>query len=233
MGKSFRFHEAPIVPFSLNFPWKHSSATIPTNLSHLGLVRQIRAVTSGFLQTLFLLLLPHFPNPAVSPFCPPLAPGLTCRSHGKGALLFATHLQDAQHRARSSGWSYREGASWEFAQHIPLWLQLRNQSERPRRPHGASASVLCTFTFCRQALSNQTVKYPSFYKVQWLLLCSQTPLCALVVTCTALGASWKSQNVSTEEGCHRAGRCRRRPEVGTTPAAATPISMKIYRLKHI
>lgn len=55
MGKSFRFHEAPIFPFSLNFSWKHSSAAIPTNLSHLGLVRQIRAVTSGFLQTLFLL----------------------------------------------------------------------------------------------------------------------------------------------------------------------------------
>lgn len=74
IGKSIKFHKAPIFPFSLNFSWKLSSATIPTNLSHLGLVRQIWAVTSGFLQTLFLLLLPHFPNPALSRFFPPPAP---------------------------------------------------------------------------------------------------------------------------------------------------------------
>lgn len=63
-GKSFRFHKTPIFHFSLNFSYKFSLATIPTNLSHLGLVSQIQAVTSAFLQTFFFLLLPHswFPN---------------------------------------------------------------------------------------------------------------------------------------------------------------------------
>lgn len=125
-----------------------------------------------------------------------------CRSSGEGALLFATHLQDAQHRAlaiRSSGWSYREGASWEFAQHIPLSLQLRNQSEWPCCLHTATTSVLSgnALAFCRQALSSQTVKYPAFCEVQSLLRCSQTPLCALIVICATLGASRKSQNLST------------------------------------
>lgn len=143
-----------------------------------------------------------------------------CRSGGKGALLFATQLQDAQHRAlaiRSSGWRHQEGASWEFAQHIPLLLQLQNSREWPCCLHPACASTLCTFTCCRQALSDQTVKYSAFCKVQWLL---QTPLCALVVICTTLGASRKSQNLSAEASpSHRAAHFRCHSEVGTILAA--------------
>lgn len=129
MGKTFRFCKASVFPFSSQFSWKHSSAMIPTNLSHLGLVRQIHTATSALLQALFYLLFPHFLSPTLSQFCSAFAP-CWCAFRGKGLSISLPTCKmpcTGALAARSPGWSHQERAGWDFAHYIPLSLQLWKQ----------------------------------------------------------------------------------------------------------
>lgn len=110
MGKTFRFRKAPVFPFSSHFSWKHSSAMIPTNLSHLGLVRQIHNATSALLQALFYLLFSHFLSPTLSQFCSAFAP-CWCAFHGKRLSISLPTCKmpcTGALAVRSPGWSHQE-----------------------------------------------------------------------------------------------------------------------------
>lgn len=224
MRKSFRFHEALIFSFSLNFSLKHSSATVPTNLFHLGLVRQIWAVTSGFLQTLFLFIAPPLSQTSSKPILPTPCTLLNVQvSCWEGSVF---HSSPA--RCPSHSFSYHvlwlelpRGTGLGICTAYSSVLQLWNQSEWPCCPHAASMLSSSTLTFCRQVLGDWIVKYLAFCEVQLLLCCSQTPLCTSIAICTTLGASWKSQNLNTEASrvLFRAAPFRCHPEIGTAPAA--------------
>lgn len=187
VGKCFRFCKTHCSHI-FKFLWKLSLATTPTNPSHLGLVRQIQAVTCD-------LCLSANPLPFIAP---PFSQSIKqilptpftlqmCRSHGKGTPFFTPHLQGTE----LTGNLYSV-----FLCHSHC---------------GARASDLAAY--CAPPLSagkRSAIRHLNihlFAKFCCCFPCSQMPLCILVVICKTLGVSWKSQDLGSEASPSRLPPC--------------------------